>query len=108
MLAQMQTRRFCGPDRVHPGDDPGETTEHAYATCPGLDDLWTWAAATLLLPTGGQHSKLNATAAIQNPDNTRRALVGCVSQGPLGVIELDDKHNVLAHTEPPPCRPRMP
>ncbi len=39
---------FCGPDRT----DPGESMEHAYGTCPGLDELWVWAAETFLLPAG--------------------------------------------------------
>ncbi len=44
---------FCGPDRIHPATGPGETIEHAYGTCPGLDDLWVWAAERFLLPAGG-------------------------------------------------------
>jgi ribonuclease HI len=92
---------FCGPDRAHPEDDPGETMEHAYGTCPGLDDLWAWAAATFLLPAGGQHAAPHTTSAIQDPGKTRRALVGRVLphilSGLLGVIKLDDKHNVLLH-----------
>jgi hypothetical protein len=105
MLVQMQTGcPFCGPDQVHPEDDPGETMEHWYATCPGLDDLWTWAAATFPLPAGGQHAAPNATAAVQDPDKTRRALVDRVLPhlllGLLSVIKLDDKQNILGASSP--------
>ena len=91
---------FCGPDRAHPEDDPGETMEHAYGTCPGLDDLWAWVAATFLLPAGGHHAAPNITAAILDPGKKRRALVGRVLphilSGLLGVIKLDDSHAALA------------
>ncbi len=43
---------FCGPDRANPATDPGETMEHTYGTCPGLDDLQVWAADTFLIPAG--------------------------------------------------------
>ena len=82
-------------------DDPGETMEHAYGTCPGLDDLWAWTAATFLFPAGGQHAAPNITAVIPDPHTRRRALIGRVMphilSGLLGVIKLEDKHGVLAN-----------
>ena len=84
---------FCGSDRIHPATDPGETMEHAYGTCPGLDDLWVWAAETFLLPAGGAHAATRWTSAIPDPGRERRPLVNCVGphilSGLLGVVRLN-------------------
>ena len=75
--------------------------EHANGTCPGLDDLWAWVAATFLLPAGGHHAALNITAVFPGPGQKRRALVGRVLPFILlalvGVIKLDENHAVLAN-----------
>ncbi len=83
---------FCGPDRIHPAADPGETIEHSYGTYPGLDELWVWAAETFLLPAGGAHAATRWTSAILDPGRARRPLVNCVGphilSGLLGVSRL--------------------
>ena len=82
---------FCGPDRALPATDPGETMEHAYGTCPGLDEIWVWAAETFLLPAGGIFAAKTWTSAIHDQDKDRRPLVTGVGPhilaGLLGVVK---------------------
>ncbi len=58
--------------------------EHAFGTCPGLDELWVRAAETFLLP------------AIMDAGKERRPLVNCVGphilSGVLVVIRLNNTH----------------
>jgi ribonuclease HI/exonuclease III len=81
---------FCGPDREHPETDPGETMEHAYGTCPGLDELWAWAVATFLSPAHGILAAPSVTTPIQHPRKTRRPILSAVLPhilgGLLGVV----------------------
>jgi ribonuclease HI len=77
--------------------DPGETMEHAYGTCTGLDELWVWAAETFLLPAGGAFAAKSWTSAIQDQDKGRRPLVTGVGPhilaGLLGVVKVrNDVH----------------
>jgi hypothetical protein len=82
---------LCVPDGNNPTEDPGESTEHAYGTWKGLDELWLWAAAqTFLMPVGGADAAPGYTVTIQDPGKQRRALVGAVAPhilaGLLGVV----------------------
>ncbi len=91
---------FCGPDRANPVSDPGETMEHAYGTCTGLDELWVWAAETFLLPAGGAFAAKYWTSAIQDQDKSRRPRVTGVGPhilaGLLGVVKVRN----AVHLEP--------
>ncbi len=71
---------FSGPDGNNPTEDPGETIEHAYGTCKGLDELWLLADQTFLIPVGGAYAAPGYTVAIQDQGKQRRALVGAVAR----------------------------
>jgi hypothetical protein len=59
---------FCGPERANPATDPGETMEHAYGTCPGLLELWVWAAQMFLVPARGKYAAKSWSTAIRDQD----------------------------------------
>jgi hypothetical protein len=45
--------------------------KHAFGTCPGLDELWVWAAQPFLLPAGGVYAAKSRTSAMHDQEASR-------------------------------------